>query len=278
MAAPFCIKCGAAVADGTRFCVKCGQPVGQAAPSQALQDTQVLSPALPLPPPPAAPVAPAQPYVAPPVQPPPPVQPFVPQSVQPPPPVKEGSGAGIWIGIFGILLLLGGAGLWFYMRGHESPSAQVAAAPTTAPTPAPVAAPAPSTTPEVIPPNPDFAQPEVIPPNPDFAKKDAAPAQPAAPKSQPAPTKPATASAAPAPRLAKVTNPTSGNLHATVEVAQNGEVVFENLPGARLKFTFDHAAWKPTISHQANGTQTLVMRSLKPGIQTTCDVSWEIVP
>jgi hypothetical protein len=190
--------------------------------------------------------------------------------------VKQGSGAGVWIGIFGILLLLGGAGLWFYMRGHATESAQVAAAPTPAPVSAP--APVPSTTPEVIPPNPDFAQPEVIPPNPDFAKKDAAPAQPAAPKSQPAPTKPATSSAAPAPRLAKVTNPTSGNLHATVEVAQNGEVVFENLPGARLKFTFDHAAWKPTISHQANGTQTLVMRSLKPGIQTTCDVSWEIVP
>jgi hypothetical protein len=67
-------------------------------------------------------------------------------------------------------------------------------------------------------------------------------------------------------------------LHATVEVAQNGEVVFENLPGARLKFTFDRSAWQPTISRQRNGTQTLVMRSLKPGIQTTCDVRWEIVP
>jgi hypothetical protein len=83
----------------------------------------------------------------------------------------------------------------------------------------------------------------------------------------------------PAPRqiTAKVTNPTSGTLHAAVQVAQNGEVVFENLPAGRLHFTFDHDAWKPTISRQANGTQTLVMRSLKPGIQTTCDVRWEIV-
>jgi hypothetical protein len=70
---------------------------------------------------------------------------------------------------------------------------------------------------------------------------------------------------------------TSGMLHAAVEVAQNGEVVFENLPGGRLKFTFDHSAWQPTISRQPNGTQTLVMRSLKPGIQTTCDVRWEIL-
>jgi hypothetical protein len=66
-------------------------------------------------------------------------------------------------------------------------------------------------------------------------------------------------------------------LHAVVEVAQNGEVVFDNLPAGRLHFTFDHSLWQPTISHQPNGTQTLVMRSLKKGIQTVCDVKWEIV-
>jgi hypothetical protein len=144
------------------------------------------------------------------------------------------------------------------------------------PAPAPPAAPP---IPEAIPPNPDFAQPEVIPPNPDFAKKDEAPASPSSSKSRPAQTKQASDPPVPAaPRpAAKAANPTSGTLHATVEVAQNGEVVFENLPGARLKFTFDHAAWKPTISHQPNGTQTLVMRSLKPGIQTSCDVQWEII-
>jgi hypothetical protein len=66
-------------------------------------------------------------------------------------------------------------------------------------------------------------------------------------------------------------------LHATVEVGLNGEVVFENLPNHRLKFTFDRTAWRPTISHEANGTQTLVMRSLKAGIQRSCDVKWEMV-
>jgi hypothetical protein len=66
-------------------------------------------------------------------------------------------------------------------------------------------------------------------------------------------------------------------LHATVEVAQYGEVVFENLPGGRLKFTFDHSAWQPTIHRQTNGTQTLIMRSLRAGIQRTCDVKWELL-
>lgn len=117
---------------------------------------------------------------------------------------------------------------------------------------------------------------DVIPPNPDFAKK--APSQP---KSQPPQTAPAAApppaSDPPPARPQRAAQQTSGVLHATVEVAQNGEVVFENLPGARLKFTFDHALWQPTISHQASGTQTLVMRSLKQGIQTSCDVRWEIV-
>jgi len=203
--------------------------------------------------------------------------------MMPPQPVKEGVGAGVWIGILGILLLLGGAGLWFYTaRSRVTPVVQVAATP----------APAPSA-PEVIPPNPDFAQKEVIPPNPDFAPKDqappAAPAQPAPPPARPkvqavqpatdsTPAPSTAAPSAPAPsRAVKAASPTSGVLHAAVEVAQNGEVVFENLPGARLRFTFDHDAWKPTISHQPNGTQTLVMRSLKPGIQTRCDVSWEIV-
>jgi hypothetical protein len=199
-----------------------------------------------------------QPYIAPPA---------AESAIQP---AKKGAGAGVWIGILGILLLLGGAGLWVYSKNR--PAAPVEVAQTPAPAPAPVAAPIP----EAIPPNPDFAQPEVIPPNPGFAKKEEAPSQP---KPQPARTKPASDSAPPsAPRpVAKTANPTSGTLHAAVDVAQNGEVVFENLPGARLKFTFDHAAWKATISHQPNGTQTLVLRSLKPGIQTTCDAQWEII-
>jgi len=317
MAAPFCIACGATIDEGTRFCVKCGKPVGQAAPPpppppSAEQET-VFMPSIPAPPPVAAPppIPTAPPVVGPPQVPappplaapppiveartwnppppplPPPVARTVPPQAVPTPPVKEGAGAGVWIGIFGILLLVGGAGLWLYTtRGpgfHASSTVQVAAEPTPQPpaTPTPVPAPTPNPTTEVIPPNPDSAQKD-----PDTPKQPAEPAlqapeQPPAPAPTPSraqPVQPRSVDAQPAAAPpSRPSRATSGVLHAAVEVAQNGEVVFENLPGARLRFTFDHSAWQPTISHQANGTQTLVMRSLKPGIQTTCDVKWEIV-
>jgi len=69
---------------------------------------------------------------------------------------------------------------------------------------------------------------------------------------------------------------TSGVLcNGTVAVAQNGELTFKNLPGDRLKFAFDHDAWQATIHREPDGTQTLVMRSIKSGIQTRCDMRWE---
>jgi hypothetical protein len=259
MAAPFCTACGATIADGTRFCVKCGQPVGHAAP----------------PPPPPPPADLAATLV---------MTPLPPQAAQFPPapdpagyypaaePAKTGSGAGIWLGLTGLVLLAAGGAVYLYMTrgpGFQTASTQVAEAP--AQPAAPVAAPPPSPT------------PEVIPPNPDFAKKEAAPAPsspPAQPKPKPAISKssnPSPPSAPPAQPVRAAAAPTSGKLHAAVEVGLNGEVVFENLPDARLRFIYDHSAWRPTISHQANGTQTLVMRSLKPGIQRVCDVQWEIV-
>jgi hypothetical protein len=270
MAAPFCTACGATIADGTRFCVKCGQPVGQAAPPPPppppadLAATLVMTPL-----PPQAAQFPAAPDPA----------GYYPAAE----PAKTGSGAGIWLGLIGLVLLAAGGGVYLYMThgpGFQAASTQVAAAP--AQPAAPVAAPPPSPTPEVIPPNPDYAKPEVIPPNPDFAKKDAAPAPsspPAQPKPKPAISKSSNPSppSAPAQPVRAAAAPTSGTLHAAVEVGLNGEVVFENLPNGRLRFIYDHSAWRPTISHQANGTQTLVMRSLKPGIQRVCDVQWEIV-
>jgi zinc-ribbon domain len=298
MAAPFCTACGAAVAEGTRFCVKCGQPVGHAATPAVAQTTLLIPPTVSVPtpaapPPPPPPPVEAQQVWTPAPPPPPPPPPMVPPIVQQP--AKQGPGAGLWIGIFGILLLLGGAGLWFYTTRmqHAVSTVQVAGAPTEpapvqpAPTPAPTLVPAPTPTAETepIPPNPDRPKPDQPrPEQPRPEQKDAAP--PAAPK-QTAPITPVQvqprrvaapppSDPAPAPAV-RAARQTSGMLHASVEVAQNGEVVFENLPAARLKFTFDHSAWQPTISRQANGTQTLVMRSLKPGIQRVCDVRWEIV-
>ena len=73
--------------------------------------------------------------------------------------------------------------------------------------------------------------------------------------------------------------PTSGVLcNGTIDVPQYGELVFKNLPGDRLKFTFDHDAWRPTVRRQPDGMQTLVMQSIRPGIQTKCDITWEAMP
>ena len=278
MAAPFCTACGAAVADGTRFCVKCGQPVGQATTPPPTQ-TLVFAP--PSPPPVLASLTVWTP-------PPPPSQ-NIPPIMAPPFPTKSGPGAGLWIGIIGILLLFGGAGFWFYTtRAHSILTAQDATPPSpvtarrATPTPEAstfVPAPTPNPTTEVIPPNPDQPQKPAAPPATPPQSRQPAQTRPAVtnPPADPAPTDSPRSDPAP-PQPVRVARQTSGVLHAAVEVAQNGEVVFENLPGTRLRFTFDHSLWQPTISRQPNGTQTLVMRSLKAGIQTTCDVRWEIVP
>lgn len=274
MGSPFCTACGATLAEGTRFCVKCGQPVGQAAPSPS--PAPVDPTAANLPPTVQPPVFQQTPYEQPSYE-----QPRFEQPVVPPPlavqqTVKKGSSAGIAIGIIGILLLIGATGAWFYMRRgpgvHATSTVQVATTPTAHDAGPPPGAPVQPATPEVIPPNPDLAKPDSSSPPTSSPK--------AQPKPQPVRSRPADAAPpAPVPRpAARVANPTSGVLHASGEVMQDGEVVFENLPGARLRFIFDHAAWRPTISRQPNGTQTLVMRSLRPGIQRACDVQWEIVP
>lgn len=75
----------------------------------------------------------------------------------------------------------------------------------------------------------------------------------------------------------EVDKPNPGVLcDGVIAVPQNGELTFTNLPGDRLRFTFDHDAWSPSIRRQPDGTQTLTMRSIKPGIQTKCDIRWEI--
>src|ERR1035438_5817807 len=72
--------------------------------------------------------------------------------------------------------------------------------------------------------------------------------------------------------------PTSGVLcNGTIGVPQNGLLTFRNLPADPLRFTFDPGDWEPTISQQPDGTQTLVMRSIRPGTQTRCDMRWEII-
>ena len=86
------------------------------------------------------------------------------------------------------------------------------------------------------------------------------------------------AQSSPSTPQAEGAKPTSGVLcNGPVEVRQNWEFVFRNLPGDQLKLTFDHDAWLPILSREPDGTQTLIMRSIKPGIQTKCDIQWEVV-
>ena len=71
---------------------------------------------------------------------------------------------------------------------------------------------------------------------------------------------------------------TRGILHYSGPPVRFGEtVVFSNLPGGLLRFTFDQQSWQPLISRQPNGTQKLTLRSLKRENQVQCDVHWEIV-
>jgi hypothetical protein len=72
---------------------------------------------------------------------------------------------------------------------------------------------------------------------------------------------------------------TSGTLcNGPVQVPQNGELVFKDLPSAALQITFDHDAWQPRFSRQSDGLQTLVMQSKTPGILTDCYMYWRIAP
>jgi hypothetical protein len=83
---------------------------------------------------------------------------------------------------------------------------------------------------------------------------------------------------APAPIVREApASPKVGVLRYSGPPVHFGEVVtFSGLPGAMLRFSFDHASWQPRISHQPDGTQRLTLRSLTQQDQTQCEVRWEI--
>ena len=94
------------------------------------------------------------------------------------------------------------------------------------------------------------------------------------PESTTPPPKIATTPPSPPPSTA----PRSGGLHYQgPPVPHNGIVVFDHLPQARLRFTFDHQAWSLTIKPNSDGTKKVTLISQTPGYQTSCDLGWEIV-
>jgi len=175
-----------------------------------------------------------------------------------------------------VLAIAAAAGGWYFFASaaRSNPSVTAPAAkPVQTGATSPVAAP--STAP---PPAPVVSAPEKAPepsPTPVATAAEKAPAPPPAPVATPAKKAPARLPA-PVSRPATVASRTSGVLHATIGPAQQGDVVFDNLPSGRLQFTFDHDAWQATIRRQPNGTKTLVMHPLKRG-SLACDVGWKII-
>ena len=126
--------------------------------------------------------------------------------------------------------------------------------------------------------SPGQVQVTATPPSPSSPALPSQPVgQPTDTSQPPVPPQPPTSTSLPAPPP-EASKPTSGVLcNGPVEVRQNWELTFRNLPGGRLKFTFDHDAWLPLIHREPDGTQTLIMRSLKPGVQTKCEIRWETI-
>jgi hypothetical protein len=260
-----CPHCGAPVAGLVRFCMRCGGPLGQ----------------------PGAPVAP----IPPPVMAPPAAAPASVRRAPAAPGKSSQLVPRLWLAV-PLLALVAAvlAGFWFYHRWHASPrpgsnttvgsqppGTEAAGSPLQ-PQPltgqAQPANPAPPAQTEVQRPNvPPPALPVTAAPPPPFRQP---PPRPETPK--PAPPRP-NPEPVPLPPVVQSAPATSGVLHYHgAPVPQNGEVVFADLPAARLRFTFDLQSWQPLISRQPNGLKKLVLRSLKPGWQTECDVRWEVVP
>jgi hypothetical protein len=89
-----------------------------------------------------------------------------------------------------------------------------------------------------------------------------------------------TATNTPAPRLApQPVTSRSGILHYQGRpVPLGGVVYYDNLPKARLKFTFDHSSWQISLRNNPDGTRKGVqLTSIKQGLQANCDLGWEIM-
>jgi RNA polymerase subunit RPABC4/transcription elongation factor Spt4 len=217
------------------------------------------------------------------------------------PVVKKSSNAGLWIVLFVLILGAGGAGAWYFLsyKPNHNTNSVTASAPTDAAgavsvTPVtPPSTPAPSADHATAPATSAVAPLDQPADTPSTAPAQAAPVSPPPPvpgstppthHAAPAPV-PSSAHVKPPPEPGPVppldplpTQPTSGTLrYSGPPVAQNGVVVFDHLPGARMRFTFDRDSWQPIISHNSDGTQKLTLRSTRPGTQSDCIVQWQTV-
>ena len=285
-AADVCAQCGTLLSPGRRYCRKCGLSVsGPNSPAKPKADVQVptevkSSVSLPIASLPAK--GPPEQSSGPSKEMPPLFRKGTPKSTvdAEPPKVQIPSKTKRNIIIGAAIILFVAGGLTWYFRAHRSvessiPPSQLATAQIqiTAPTPAPNQSGKPvsgTIRPEAsATATPSLASKPVVPPS-------HTPASPAPIKQPEQVTLQPLAQRSPPPPAP--VSPRSGVLqYQGPPVPYNGQVVFDHLPVARLRFTFDHQAWSLTIKRNPDGTKKITLTSQKPGYQTTCDLTWEVV-
>ena len=202
---------------------------------------------------------------------------------------------GLMIGLAAAVLFAAGGGWAWYAYSHRCVSCTAKSA---ASTPQSTAQGGTSATPNttVQPDKPPADTAEVTdagapltPPQPAFAPITApeAPAQPRTSSqsghgSPAAPTRELSVIRAPAivppPRPLPPVQARSGVRHYQgPPVLHGGMVVFDNLPKARLRFTFDRAAWEMILKTNPDGTKKAILISQAQGSLSSCDLGWELI-
>jgi hypothetical protein len=99
------------------------------------------------------------------------------------------------------------------------------------------------------------------------------------PLARPEPLVPTPAETIPSASL-PYSGPRSGTLECRtgVEIPQNGEYVFTDLPPGRLQLDYDAKVWDSRLSPGAGNSQRLILTNKRPGMQKRCVVRWTIVP
>jgi hypothetical protein len=118
------------------------------------------------------------------------------------------------------------------------------------------------------PPEDDVAQASAEPEQTTFVPRAEPPAVPA--RSLPALDAPV------ARPIAQYNGPSSGTLECRpVEIPQNGEYVFSDLPPGKLQLDYDTKIWDARLAPAGSG-QKLILTNKRPGTQKRCNVRWRV--
>ena len=191
---------------------------------------------------------------------------------------------GLFIGLAAAVLLSACGGWVWYAHAHRSAPSQVAQT-----QPAPIQPPAQeqvSTVAQVVKPPAAKALPaQQTPPQPAPSHSPSVPIHTQSPSwssqaiaAAPTPAFHAAPVSRPAQLPVQAAPARSGVRHYEgPPIPHGGTVVFDNLPKARLKFNFNHAAWQLIIKPNPDGTKKVTLISLAQGYQSSCDLGWEVV-